>query len=664
MLQRALQPADDENELRPPKTHKEGEIRLIGIRSLMLVFVWLSAVGSVAAADLVPMLEKLAPSRPDAAATAASDEDPWLAERGPAVPSPALGEPAREVVRERWQASTPTPRARALALLRTRLELGLGDLTAPAIALLQEPLAEEPEVSAQLARSLAPGVPAIQIAAARSFWAAGETGSALAAWADAWVAVSRDLGARIWLLGNLSILLWAVVLGASVAFMSLAALRVFPHAAHDLGDVFSIRTPAFARTAALAVLMLVPLALGEGLLGLALALFTLGFAYGSTHQRSVLGLAAVMLVIGLHPIAQLVSVTNRIVDRDPIARSATAVLHGIESRADIERLQAAEGEELLAAHALAYFFRRQGLEEEALRRVESIIERFPTDPVALTNRGNIALRHGRTQEAIGYYERARVVLDSPIVLLDLSQAYAHAFRMDEHERTLARAQSLDDGLVASLLAFGDPDLVADLGVSESLFMDRFRALALEEGSGRGIAEALAPGRLGESAVVTAGGFVMAALLCLLCAGRWDHASRCRRCGHRICGRCEETVWSEELCEDCHHLFQNPAGTDPTLRRKRLETLARRESRIGRLVLAASLIVPGVAGIAARRPDHSIFGLLLFGWFLGWVIWPAGVFVDPLRMGGMALVCLAVPGILSGLAYMAVVISSLAARRRL
>jgi len=648
------------------KGHTEGEIRLVGIRSLVrfFVFVWLSVLGSVAAADLVRALDEVPTPVVAAASIDGASDDPWLAERGPAVPAPALGEPARDVVRETWEASAATPRARAAALLRARLELGLGDLTAPAIALLQESSAEEPGVAAQRARSLAPGVPAIQAAAARSFWAAGETGSALAAWAEAWATLYGDLGARIWLLGNLSILLWAVSLGASFAFILLAALQVFPHAAHDLGDVFSTRTPAFARAAALAALLLVPLVLGEGPLGLALALFGLGFAYGTAPQRSVLGLAAVLLVIALHPIAQLVSVTNRIVERDPVARSATAVLQGIESPADVERLRAAEGDDLLAAHAAAYYFRRQGLEAEALRRIESILERSPADPVALTNRGNLALRRGRTEEAIGYYQRARAVLDSPLVLFDLGRAYGQAFRIEEQERTLALAQSLDDGLVATLLGFEDPDLVADLEVPESLFVDRFRALAVEEGSSRGISEALAPGRLGESGPVSAAAFALASMLSFLCAGRWDHASRCRRCGDRICGRCAETVWSEDLCEDCHHLFQNAAGTDPSLRRKRLEILARRESRIGRLVWAGSLIVPGFAGMAARRPDYSILGLLLFGWFLGWLVWPSGVFVDPLRMGGMAFVCLAVPGILSGLSYGAVVFASLVARKRL
>jgi hypothetical protein len=97
---------------------------------------------------------------------------------------------------------------------------------------------------------------------------------------------------------------------------------------------------------------------------------------------------------------------------------------------------------------------------------------------------------------------------------------------------------------------------------------------------------------------------------------------------------------------------------------RLQALSVREARLDRVVLAASLIVPGVAGFAARRPDFAMFGLLLFGWALGWLCWPAGVFVDPMMMGSAALICFAIPGLLSLVAYVAVVVGSLVARKHL
>ena len=162
--------------------------------------------------------------------------------------------------------------------------------------------------------------------------------------------------------------------------------------------------------------------------------------------------------------------------------------------------------------------------------------------------------------------------------------------------------------------------------------------------------------------MTAGAFALATLLCLLFGNRFDHSTQCSRCGHRICTRCEETVWSEESCEDCHHLFNYPAATDPSLRMARLQALSKREVWIDRIVLTGSLLIPGVAGLAARRPDFAMFGLLLFGWIAAWAVWPAGVFEDPLLMGNAAVLCLAVPGMLSVIGYAGIVVASLVVRK--
>ena len=83
-----------------------------------------------------------------------------------------------------------------------------------------------------------------------------------------------------------------------------------------------------------------------------------------------------------------------------------------------------------------------------------------------------------------------------------------------------------------------------------------------------------------------------------------------------------------------------------------------------MVLAASLLIPGVAGLAARRPDFAMFGLLLFGWIAAWIAWPAGVFEDPLLMGSAAVLCIAIPGVLSVIGYGGIVLASLVVRNKL
>ncbi len=589
-------------------------------------------------------------------------DDPWLAEQGPAVTPTAA--PREDRVVTTWQAAPPRSHARTAALHRLRLESGLGDLVAPAYVVLANPVGETPEVYSGLARDLAPGMPSIQMAHARALWAAEDIGGSVRAAVQAGTAILFNLTVQLWLVENVAFLLLIVVLAASLGFLLLAGLQVFSHAAHDLGDFLSGRTPGFARVAALAGLLLLPLCFGEGVIGVALAFFALAFVYGKSHQRSVLVIASALLVIGLHPLAQLVSGATSIAERDPVLLSALAVVNGTESPADIQRLETAAGEDLAAAHAMAYRARRFGQIEESRERLEGISERHPSDAIALANRANIEMRQGNKDRALDFYEGAANLIESPELLFSLSQAYASSFRMEEYEGTLSRAQKIDDDQVTALSGFDDANLVADLGYPMELLRIRLVQLALSVEPKMTVAEVLAPGVLGEKWMVTSGAFVVVALMSLLVASRFDHASLCARCGHRICTRCEETVWSEEICEDCHHLFQYPEATDPSLRMARLQALSEREVKISRVWLFLSLICPGAAGIAAKRPDFAMFGLLLFSVVAVWAIWPAGAFHDPLMMGAVAWIFFAVPGVLALLGYAGVTFASIVARQNL
>lgn len=587
-------------------------------------------------------------------------DDPWLTDQAPVVAKPV--EVAEERVAAAWRAAPPTDHARAAALLRTRLEYGLGDLVAPARVIAAGATPEAPHVHAGLARDLASGVPAFQLDHAVALFRSGDTGAATLALGETGIALASNLLAQLWWVESLAHLLVIVLVAASFAFFALAAILVWSDAAHDLGDLLSAHTPTFARYAALAALVLLPFVLGEGLLGLALSLFVLGFWYGSGRQRNALVMAAILFVVGLHPVAQLSAITRQLVEGDPVVASTLRVLENHETSADVERLEAAAADDPVAAHALAYRDRRYGLMESSRDRLLSIVEAYPSDYVALANLGNIEHRRGNTAGAIDYYERAAAVEYDATLLFDLSQAYASAFRMEEYEATIAHAQRVDDEEVAALSKAGEASLVADLGFPAFQLRDRFAGVLLHSGVESELMGFFAPGRLAGAWYVTAGAFALLALLGLLLADRWDHASRCTRCGHRICGRCEATVWSNEICEDCHHLFRSPENTDPSLRMARLQALSEREVRFDRVWLALSLVVPGMAGFAARRPDLAMVGLLLFVWVAATAVWPAGPFEDPMLMGDTALLAFALPGLLAAFAYAGVVLLGLIVRK--
>lgn len=586
---------------------------------------------------------------------------PATAEPLPSEATAAVSAVPDRVVRA-WREAPATPHARTAALRRLRLEYGLGDLRAPAQVVLTAADPDDPETGTRLARELAPRMPALGWVHVCDLWRAGAYGESVAALGRVLGAAFRDLESQLWLVGNGLVLLWFVVLVSTGAFILLLAAKACPRAAHDLADPLSTATPAFARGVLLACVLLGPLVLGEGLAGVVLAAFLVAFVYASPLERSALVLSAIGWTIALHPLAHGASVAAMGLELDPIARSALAVSRGTPTHADLERLEARFDDDLAAAHALAYHARRSGDEALAAARLDALAVRHPTDPVVLANRGNLEMRAGRTQEAIAYYERAARQTSSPTLLFDLSQAYAAVLRMEEAELALVRAQHLADAEVAALSSLSDPKLVADLGFPAQIVRARLESIPFDRAPTIRLVQALAPGRLGRDVRSAGAAFGVAILVGMLVASRFDRSTVCHRCGHRICIRCDDKVWSEDLCEDCHHLFKHPDATDPKLRTARLQALARRELWRGRLVALGSLLVPGVAGLAARRADVALLSLVLFATGAAWLRWPSGALVDASWLGDLAPVLLATVGVLALAGYGAIVAASFLVRR--
>jgi hypothetical protein len=146
--------------------------------------------------------------------------------------------------------------------------------------------------------------------------------------------------------------------------------------------------------------------------------------------------------------------------------------------------------------------------------------------------------------------------------------------------------------------------------------------------------------------------------------RWEHSSACKRCGHRICTRCDGTVWSADICDGCHHLFHRPEATDPKMRHARLSELRERETRIGHLAVASSLLLPGVGGLLARRPNLSLLGLFFFAWGVVLFIWRDGIVADPLTMGAAGSLVFLLAASAVAFCYATVVAAGLWIRRSL
>lgn len=576
----------------------------------------------------------------------------------PAAAGIPSGVPVRTEIERAWFGGGEDLGGRASALRLEALELGADSMEAASRALIAPAAASRDSGSALgralMAVRLSPDLPAARMELARIHWEEGARVKAFEQVLAALWAIPRHVEATLWLVSSLFTMLVLVMVCGSLAFIVLAGLRVFSNAAHDLGDVIARGLPSFAGAALLGALLLVPVLLGEGLFGVICLMLLVAVAYGDARHRMALFLACVLTLIGMYPLVQVAGRSLDAIGADPVASAALMVARDSAGEADLEVLRRAEAEDALAAHALALRARRTGDEAQAFERYTALRERLPEDAVVLANLGNLHFRRGEIEAAVRLYEQAALHRDSPRLLFNLSQAYARLFRMEEFEKAMQLAQSTGADEVDELSGLGDPDFVADLPLPMLDLRLRQARASRGDAFATVLSSAIAPGRLGTSWMHAAGAFAAAVLLGSLLAGRIDRSSRCRRCGVRICARCDGTVWNSDTCDGCHLLFHRPEATDAALRMARLTALRRRESRIGQLSLVASVLVPGMSGLLARRPDLAFVGLLFAAWAAVAFVWHDGVVPDPHAVGAAGPLAFVLTGSLALAGYLVVV----------
>jgi ABC-type Fe3+-siderophore transport system permease subunit len=174
---------------------------------------------------------------------------------------------------------------------------------------------------------------------------------------------------------------------------------------------------------------------------------------------------------------------------------------------------------------------------------------------------------------------------------------------------------------------------------------------------------IAPGALGQSAWLSAGAFASIAILSLVAASRLKRSHWCRRCGRRMCLRCDPELGEEEDCESCNRLFQHPETTDRAMRAARVNALRFREQRLARVRLVVSILLPGTAGALARCPWASFIGALSGAIAIMAIFWRNGVTPDPLIAGAAAPMAFGLISALALCCYSGSVAFSLAARSR-
>ena len=622
----------------------------------------------VVLACLAAGAQETAPTEPEVAAAAIESPvgNEAVAEQASPEPLSVPAEPGTEsAVIEAWRGPAESFEARVDQTRRAALEVGAWNLDPAARALIRGATAGTPTERAQGAVRLAPDLPAAHIALARALWihedqpmhAVREAVAALRA-------IGHHTEASLWFAGSGLFVLSVALVGTGLLVILLAGVASAPHAAHDVGHLLRVPVPLFAGAAGLFAALLLPLAFGEGVVGMACVLLAIGMFYGSGGRRVVLALAALALFAGLHPLSRLAADALAAFPSDPVARAAYSTAHGMASPVDLARLEAAADEDPLALRGLAIHARQTGNLSRADALYQRLIAEQPDDLALINNAANVRLDLGHVKSALDLYDRASALAASPVVLFNLSQAYGRSFQVDDLNRALAEAQLANGELVADFTALQrtkNENFVVDFPLPTQLMWER----VLENGGGAALAAEfrshVAPGPLFASMQNTGAVLGLLVGLVWLVATRFEPSGWCGRCGRRQCGRCGQASASG-LCESCTRLFYQPEKTDKALRAERVEALRARERRVRRLSAAGSLLIPGAAGFLARRPLVGFLGALCFALTTAAVVWRGGVVPDPLVAGAAAPLAFLGTAVVAGFLYIALVATSLASMR--
>ena len=571
-------------------------------------------------------------------------------------------------IEQAWFTPAATLHGRITATRRAALEVGVWNYDAGALGVLRGGGVDAAPVErARAAVRLAPDLPLARMELAEAIWLHEEAPmSALRAVGDAMLAATRHTQASLWFAGSgLTVLAMALVLGGLLS-IGLAAAFAAPHAAHDLGDLVSRAMPPFARAAFLGSLLLVPLWLGEGWLGLALVGMGLGMIYGKPAGRVALVLAACVVLAGLYPGARMAGTVLTAFASDPVAESAYAVAGGSPLRTHRDRLAPAASDDPLAEEAMARWARRAGNLGVADARYQALLAAAPDDYVVANNAANVRLALGHLETALDLYREAIEYRESPVILYNLAQAYGRAFQVEDLAVTLQRAQQLDSPLLAELteLQGTDPEgFVVDLPLTVDLMWRRLQASSGGETVAAELRAPLAPGRLGRDPLLAVVVFALVAAFSCGLGTRFHRSGWCPRCGRRLCTRCEEEPVRGAMCGACTRLFYQPETTDRLLRQERVAALRAREKKLERVSWLASLAIPGAAGLLADQPLRSLVASLAFALAVMAVVWRTGVTPDPLVAGTAGPVFFGCIAAISGLVYGALLALTLATRRR-
>jgi tetratricopeptide (TPR) repeat protein len=485
---------------------------------------------------------------------------------------------------------------------------------------------ERASTAFRLATRFDPALSSARFALARTLWI-GERDmlGGIKAWWEGIRALVSDPESVFHLLGRLLLVLYLGACWGAALALAIIGLKAGPALVHDLkermgGGPASVAAPLLAGAILLApVFLTVPL---PWLLAFWAAVL---FAYARGPERAVLAATlAVWLLAG--PFGRALA-WHAGTAADPVARALLASASGsgdLRHERVLRQVASERPDDPLYLFLLASAYRLSGRLDAAMSLYRQVLEIDPANARALINLGNLHALRQEFAQAQSLYQKAALA-DPANALSHYNSHLAHleAFNLEAADEALKRAQQVDDGLVARIMARSGEGLMKR-APQDSLYpagaiWKRALRVRLDRSLGAEAARSLM-----NSTTLAAGVGLLAAFLLpgLAMAPRSGGARICVRCGRPFCRRCQVITRFPESCSQCVHLFVLKDGLAPAVRDRKKDEVVRHGRRQSVLIRAASLLLPGSGHVLADRP---ILGTFLLG---AWAACGVGLLLEP------------------------------------
>lgn len=443
----------------------------------------------------------------------------------------------------------------------------------------------------------------------------------LGEWVQSFLHTYDGVTSRFAAYGYLALSVALAILGITGLFGLALMYRHINPLVFDLVQTFRFEREAYVvPRMALILMMLSPLALGWGALGIAPMWILIFFTYGSRGEKILAPLALIALIFV--PFLAWKADQYFALSRSP---TLLRILDAQRGRWDddlLRDLRKLEGDfrgNQAVLFSLGLVQTKKGLGAEARQTWNEVIKLNPKRWQALNNAGASLLFEGENDEAIAYFKKGLGI--DPLAAAqqyNLSLALLAKGENSNAQGALGRARTLNPEETAFWERRSPKGTIYERAAVVSLSNDELLSLSNDlvtlPPSGTPILTALGIRSVYDPIVLCVVILVALGILALISA-KFDPAVACDSCGVGMKRTTKIALRARNICPQCSAAFYTKHAVDPESRLKKVVKVERYQRRRRWALRLLSIVFPGAAQLAAGQVATGVIlgslTLLLF-----------------------------------------------------